>query len=161
MQRVQPYSGKVVDLVGGKLPTKRNAANAMRFVPEGLNESSPAIYCWEKKGRCVRPGGTIEMIESGHSIGLAGTNDTLSSLAGRFFVKKNNPPLKCWATFIESLRDRSSEARRSTLDCQLVMLSTRRRGTGSWELWPIALVRPARCFLANLIQTQFPCSKKS
>jgi hypothetical protein len=74
-------------------------------------------------------------------------------------VSRSIPGTSYRATFIESLRDRSSEAHRSSLDCQLVIAN--RRGTGSREVWPNALIRPTRSFLVNLISTQLPCSKKS
>jgi hypothetical protein len=77
-------------------------------------------------------------------------------------VSRSIPGTSYRATFVESLRDRSSEARRSSLDCQLVIANRRAGlGTGSREVWPIGLIRSTRSFLVNLLSTQLPCSKKS
>jgi hypothetical protein len=73
--------------------------------------------------------------------------------SGTARVYRSIPGTSYRATFIESLRDRSAQARRSflnaqarrsSLDCQLVIAN--RRGTGTCEVWPIALIRSTRSF---------------
>ncbi len=50
------------------------------------------------------------MIGFGHPIDSAFASDALSSPAGRVRSKKPDPPLKWWAIFIQSLRDKSDQA---------------------------------------------------
>jgi hypothetical protein len=81
-------------------------------VPEGLTESSPAIYCWVivKRGGSV-PEGRLKNRTSADC--LVGSTEIRSSLAGRIALKKPNPALKCWATFSQSLRDRRANPKLS------------------------------------------------
>jgi hypothetical protein len=54
--------------------------------------------------RCARPARD----DRNHLFSVKQRNFHLSSLTGRVISKNANPALKCWATFIASLRDASS-----------------------------------------------------
>jgi hypothetical protein len=87
-------------------------------VPEGHNESSPALQCWVvQKARSV-PVGTIDRI------GFCRDRNNRNRIRNRRAVQERSfvptgtehslivasPALKCWATFTASLRDRSALA---------------------------------------------------
>jgi hypothetical protein len=167
VQRLQPHSGTVVNLVKRCECQEICSRTVRRSPPGGGGRDSVKVAQHEVLGlharKVARPGGTIEMIESGHSIGLAGTNDTLSSLAGRFFVKKTDPPLKWWATFTQSLRDKSCGTRAGiTVD----HIWLRRPVSVGAERTLGGFVRPRRSrdrrsFSPNPISMQLSCLRKS
>jgi hypothetical protein len=71
--------------------------NSGLLIPEGSNESSPAIYCWDSvpKTRPSRQGRSsfVASRQMGrHAI-------SRSSLPGRIVLSDINPAISCWATF--------------------------------------------------------------
>jgi hypothetical protein len=74
-------------------------------IPEGSNQGSPALQCWVRIVPTPPSRRDDRNVQMWALSAFREIENHPSSLPGRTAVKNADPALKCWATFIRSLRD--------------------------------------------------------